>query len=337
MKLKKLYSTVLATTLAFTVVSCGSTEEPAEPVNDTTGNTDEVVQEEVVDEVSDETLSVGLMSSISALPMVIAEEKGFFEEEGLNIDVQTFKAAKDRDAALQAGELDGVIADEVAIAIYNNADMDIVITGNSLGAFTLVSGPNSGITSFEDLKGKSVGISENTAIDYDLDKMLELNGLELTDVERVAIPPMPTRLEMLKSGEIDAAVMPNPFSDDAIAAGGTELAVADGTTLPFISTTAFFRTVTEERAGDVKAYYRALNKAADYINSADKSELEDIAIAQLGYPETMRGNIIIPVFTHNQLPKDEEINDVFDWCRQRGILTKDITAEDVTSTVGIIE
>ena len=61
------------------------------------------------------TLSFGAMGSIDAVPLVIAQEKGYFEEEGLNVNLEIFTAAKDRDAALQAGELDGVLADEAAI------------------------------------------------------------------------------------------------------------------------------------------------------------------------------------------------------------------------------
>ena len=62
-------------------------------------------------------LSFGAMSSIDIVPIVIAKEKGYFEEEGLELDFQLFTAAKDRDAALQAGELYGVIAEEIAMSI----------------------------------------------------------------------------------------------------------------------------------------------------------------------------------------------------------------------------
>ncbi len=337
MKLNKLLSTVLATTLAFSMVSCGSTtesnEESTTPSTETTGADETAEGTEGTLNVSDEVLTVGVMSSVSVLPIIVAEEQGYFEELGLNVKVETFKAAKDRDAALQAGALQGVIADEVAIAIYNEGGINMQITGVTDGAFTLVTAPGSDITTFEDLKGKKVGISENTGIDYTLDLMLTKNGLVREDVERVAVPAMPTRLEMLKAGELDAAVMPNPFCDDAIAAGGFALATEDEKST-FISTTAFLQETIDERPDDIKAFYMALDKAVEYIKTADRNELEDILIASCGYPETMKGNIIIPDFrSPSLLPSEEEVNAVFDWCRERGLVTSDLSATDVLNPI----
>ncbi len=340
MKFKRVLSTILATTLAFSLVACGS--ETASESTEGAEGTEETATEETADEtateeptLSGETLTLGIMRSSSQLPLFVARDQGYYEEEGLTVDLQVFNAAKDRDAALQANELDGVISDEVGIAIYQNGGIDMKITSATDGSFILVTAPESNILSFEDLKGKSVGISENTAIDYTLDAMLIANGLTSTDVERVAIPAMPDRLEMLKTGQIDAAIMPNPFADDAMAAGATQLAVADGTDIPYISTVAFLSNVIEEKGGDVAAFHRAYDKAVEYINANDVTMFEDIIINELGYPEAMRGSIVIPTFKPTTLPSEDEVNNVFDWSRERGLLSSDITATDVLSDVGI--
>ncbi len=125
-----------------------NTQEPA------TTQTDETI-----------TLNFGAMGSIDAVPLVIAQENGYFKEEGLNVNLEMFTAAKDRDAALQAGQLDGVLADETAIAIYQNSDMDMQITGSTSGYWTLVATTESNIKSAADLKGKKIAISQNTMID----------------------------------------------------------------------------------------------------------------------------------------------------------------------------
>ncbi|MBQ6819705.1 MAG: ABC transporter substrate-binding protein, partial [Clostridium sp.] len=118
MKFKKLLTTFMALAMVGTMAGCAKTE--TEEVKET------------------KKLSFGAMSSIDIVPIVIAKEKGYFEEEGLDLDFQTFTSAKDRDAALQAGELDGVIADEIAISIYQNSGIDMKITGQTNGAWTLV-------------------------------------------------------------------------------------------------------------------------------------------------------------------------------------------------------
>lgn len=334
MKLKKILSIALASVIGLTLVGCGETEsintEDSESVNEIS----EEDGEEDIEPIAEDVLSIGIMGDISTLPIIVADEYGYFEEEGLDVDIQIFKAAKDRDAALQAYELDGVISDEVAIAIYQNADIDMKITGYTEGAFILVSSPNSGITTIEELEGKTVGISENTAIDYTLDYMLEESGLPLDYVERVAVPAMPTRLEMLKVDELDAAIMPNPFAYNAISAGGTELMVVDESNR-FISITSFLQDVLDNRSSDIETFYKAVDKATEYINSSDISEFEDIIIDVIGYPESMRGSISIPKYRTYCLPSEDEVNSVFDWCREHGLLSIDIEAKDVIVDLGI--
>ena len=314
MKLKKIIALAMTAVMTASMVACGSKKE-------------EVQTEKT-------KLTVGVMGSIDAVPLVIAKENGYFEEEGVDLDLQIFKAANDRDAALQAGELDGVLCDETAISIYQNSDIDMKITGTTNGSWTLVAGKDSGITSLSDLKGKKVGISKNTMIEYLADDIALSNGLEVSDIEKVAIPAMPARLEALKNNQIDAAILPAPFNDTAVADGGVEITKIYNKDI-MISVTAFLQEVIDKDANVIKGFYNAYNKAIEFINSNDISEYEDIIISTVGYSEDMRGNIVLPEFKTNYLPAEENVQNVLDWSKEKGLLTKDITAKDVMSDVGI--
>lgn len=314
MKLKKIIALAMTAVMTASMVACGSKKE-------------EVQTEKT-------KLTVGVMGSIDAVPLVIAEQNGYFEEEGVDLDLQIFKAANDRDAALQAGELDGVLCDETAISIYQNSDIDMKITGTTNGSWTLVAGKDSGITSLSDLKGKKVGISKNTMIEYLADDIALSNGLEVSDIEKVAIPAMPARLEALKNNQIDAAILPAPFNDTAVADGGVEITKIYNKDI-MISVTAFLQEVIDKDANAIKGFYNAYNKAIEFINSNDISEYEDIIISTVGYSEDMRGNIVLPEFKTNYLPAEENVQNVLDWSKEKGLLTKDITAKDVISDVGI--
>ena len=314
MKLKKIIALAMTAVMTASMVACGSKKE-------------EVQTEKT-------KLTVGVMGSIDAVPLVIAEQNGYFEEEGVDLDLQIFKAANDRDAALQAGELDGVLCDETAISIYQNSDIDMKITGTTNGSWTLVAGKDSGITSLSDLKGKKVGISKNTMIEYLADDIALSNGLEVSDIEKVAIPAMPARLEALKNNQIDAAILPAPFNDTAVADGGVEITKIYNKDI-MISVTAFLQEVIDKDANAIKGFYNAYNKAIEFINSNDISEYEDIIISTVGYSEDMRGNIALPEFKTNYLPAEENVQNVLDWSKEKGLLTKDITAKDVMSDVGI--
>ncbi|WP_418222755.1 ABC transporter substrate-binding protein [Clostridium isatidis] len=273
-------------------------------------------------------LSFGAMSSIDIVPIVIAQEKGYFEEEGLDLDFQLFTAAKDRDAALQAGALDGLIADEIAISIYQNSGIDMKITGQTNGAWTLVVGKDSGIENLSGLKNKKMAISENTMIDYLSDYIATENGVSADEIEKVAIPAMPARLEALKNKQVDAAILPAPFDDTAVADGGKALAKIDNADIT-ISAFGFTQEEIDTNGDAIKAFFAGYNKAVEYMQNTDIKEYEDILIETVGYSEDTRGNIVLPELKLNYLPKVENVQAVFDWSKKKGIIDKDLKAEDV--------
>lgn len=323
--MKKKLSLVLCIMMSMMAVGCGSGQSSTEPKSEQTA----------VSEGERPSLKVGLISSISALPLLIAEEQGYFEADGVDVDIEYFKSASDRDAALQAGELDGVLCDETAIAIYQNADLNMQITGKTDGGFVLMAGGSTGIEKVEDLVGKKIAISQNTVIEYVLDQLLIQAGVDVSSVEKVSIPSMATRLELFMNGELDAALMPSPFSDTALANGAIALEQIESDSDLYISVTAFNQDVIDEKSEALVSYYKAYNEAVDYINGTDVSAYEDLIIDTIGYPEEMRGHIVAPTFNHNTLPTVSNVESVFEWCKEKGLLTKEIRPEEVLSHVGI--
>ncbi|KPU46209.1 putative ABC transporter periplasmic binding protein precursor [Oxobacter pfennigii] len=314
MKFKRLFALLTASIISVSMIACSPS------------NTGESTDKK--------TLNFGAMSSVDVIPMVIANEKGFYKEEGLDINLQIFKSAQDRDAAFQAGSLDGIIGDEVAICLYQNADFDVKILGNTDGDFMLVAGAQSGIKSMKDIKGKKVAISEKTVIENTLDVLLEKNSLTPEDVVKTVIPAMPTRLEMLRTNNVDAALLPEPFSTLAIKDGGILLGSA-GSLSTFPSVTAFTQQAIDAKSDEIKAFYRAYDKAVDYINNTPVSEFEDIIIKAVGYPEDMKGQIVLPKLRKNTLPAESEIQAVIDWAKKKGIIQKDLNPKDMTYDINV--
>ncbi|MFZ5969695.1 MAG: ABC transporter substrate-binding protein [Bacillota bacterium] len=291
-------------------------------------------KETAADPTSKQTLNIGAVSSVDVIPIIIADEKGFFEKEGVTVNFQPFKSAKDRDAAFQGGTLDGIICDQIAISLYHNADFDVKITGITDGDFNLVANPSSGIRSINDIKGKSVAISEKTVIEYTLDKMLLNNGMEPTDVQKIMVPPIPTRLEMLRNNQVDVALLPEPFSTLALKDGGILLGSASDEGLS-PSVTAFTQEAIDTKASEIQAFYRAYHEAVDYINRTPISEYEDTIIKTVGYPEEMKGKIDLPTFRKNVLPTEAEVQSVIDWTVKNSLVTKTLHPKDLMSEIGI--
>lgn len=313
-KLRKLLLTITASFLVLSLSACSPAKETSVAKN--------------------KTINFGAMPSIDAVPIVIANEKGYFKKEGIDVNLQTFKNSKDRDAAYQAGSIDGVICDYIAVSLYQNADFNVKITGATDGDFMLVAGAKSGIKSINDIKGKSVAISEKTAIEYSLDKILENNSLKPTDVKKSVVPAIPTRLEMLSNNKVDAALLPEPFSSLAINDGGILLGSA-GKLNSFTSVTAFTQKSIDDKSNEIKAFYKAYNEAVDYINSTPISEYEDTIIKTVGYPASMKGKITLPKFRKNTLPTEAEVQSAIDWTVKNGLVKKTLAPKDLMSDIGI--
>lgn len=313
-KLKKILSAVTASILMVSLSACSSTKQ--------------------TETTSKQTLNIGAIGSIDVVPIVIANEKGLFKKQGVEVNFQPFKSSKDRDAAFQGGNLDGIICDEVAVCLYQNADFDVKITGVTDGDFMLIANSKSGIKSISDIKGKSVAISEKTAIEYTLDQILEKNSIQPKDVKKSMVPAVPTRLEMLRNNKVDAALLPDPFATLAIKDGGILLGSASKLA-SYPSVTAFTQKSIDEKSNEIKAFYKAYNEAVDYINSTPISEYEAIVMSTVGYPDDMKGKIALPKFRKSTLPSEAEIKTAIEWTTKNGLINKSLSPKDLINDIGI--
>jgi NitT/TauT family transport system substrate-binding protein len=316
--IRKISVICLAMVLAISFSACSSASQS--PVDNT--------------QKQSQVLNFGAMASVEMIPIIMADENGYFEKQGVKVNLQYFKNSKDRDAALQSGNLDGIISDEVAVALYQNASLDVKITGLTDGNFVLVASPDSGIKAIEDIKGKSVAISEKTVIEYTFDNIMGKNSLDPKVVQKSIIPAMPTRLEMLRTGKVDTALLPEPFATLAIKDGGIVLGSANEADM-YTSITAFTQNSIDNKSNEIKAFFKAYNEAVDYVNNTPISKYEDVIIKTVGYPQDMKGQIILPEFRKNVLPSEDDIQSVIEWTKKNNLLNKELSPKDLVSNIGI--
>ncbi|MEG0772503.1 MetQ/NlpA family ABC transporter substrate-binding protein [Clostridium sp.] len=315
-RLKKLIALISVAIVTVALVGCGAKE-----ITNSEGDKDNKTEEK-------QKITIGAMSSVDVIPFVVAKEKGYLEKNGVDLDLQVFKSAKDRDAAFQSGALDGVFTDIVAVALYQNGGFDVRIAGVTDGDFMLVAGKDSKVKTIGDVKDKKIGISEKTVIEYTLDEILKKNSIEIKEVEKTFVPAIPTRLEMLANNKIDVALLPEPFATLAINDGGILLgsASAEGM-LPAVS--AFSKKALDEKSKGIENLYKAYDEAVEYINSTDIKEYENLVIETVGYPETAKGTIKLPKFRKTAVPSKEELQRAIDWAVSNGICSKDIKPENL--------
>ena len=273
------------------------------------------------------TITIGVMMALDSVPIFVAEELGFFADENLQVHIERFSSASDRDTAFQASDHMGAITfDLIALSMYNEAGFDMATVSNTLGLATLVGVP--GMERMEDLRGQTVLIAHNTAMDYVLHTALRQAGMTFDDIVAEGVPSLPTRLEMLRNGHAQAAALPEPFTTIALDEGFYPITNTRALNInPFVI--AFRRSVTEAHPDEVRAFFRALNRAVDFLNSADREEFIDILIDIAGFPAHTRDTLTLPVFPSFDTPNPAFIEDAFAFARYRELLTLPLTAQDV--------
>ncbi len=276
-------------------------------------------------------LKIGVLPDLDSIPLIIAEQNGYFEASGAKITIETFKSAKDRDSALQSGNIDGAISDMLAAAFAAEGGFDVKMTSKTDGSYKLLVNADKGIDSFDKLKGNQIAISENTIIEYATDMMLKEGKLNGEDVEKVAIPQMPVRLEMLQNGKVAAATLPEPLASAAMKNGAVLLNSSDK--LGINPGVLLFTTkATEEKSEEIKLFYAAYNKAVDYLNKEDKSKYIDGLIEKAGFPADVKDVLVLPNYNNAVLPSQKDFTKVINWLFEKGLIKNNYKYDDLVNS-----
>lgn len=271
-------------------------------------------------------VKIGVQPIEDNFPFSVAEKDGLFTKEGVQVQLINFASAQERDAALQAGQIDGEVADILAVALMKKIGTDVKIASIGLGTtpqegrFALLSSPKSTIKNPADLKGASLGISENTIIDYVTDQMLKDKGVSSSDVKKISVPKTPVRMDMLLSDQIQAAVLPDPLAALAQAKGAH--LVMDDTYRNISQTVLLFRTKSiQDNPAGIKAVVRAYGAAGQALTK-NPEQYRALFLEKNQIPEPIKDSYKITTFSKLQLPTEDEVNNVMKWMEERKLITK---------------
>lgn len=278
-----------------------------------------------------EPLRIGIMADIDSLPFMVAESEGLLAKAGPGVELVRFINAQERDAAMMAGQLDGVVSDVLAAALMVAGGFDVKITSATDGRYGLVARPGSTAAAMADMAGAKVGMSINTIIQYAVDRMYTTAGI--TDptgkgaYEAVAIPKMPVRMEMLVTGQVDAAGLPEPFLTAAVQRGGILIAGTDA--LGIDAGIMLFRSeVIGKRLADIKAMYEAYDTAAQLIVAAPDS-YRTFMVEKASFPAEVRDAFRFVRYRRPTMPATGQVQAALDWLDSHKLLKSPVTADSL--------
>ncbi|TCL56251.1 NitT/TauT family transport system substrate-binding protein [Kineothrix alysoides] len=309
--MKKIFTLPLLLTGLFLFASCGK---------DTADNTAAIEKES-------EELTVGILPAESSIPLILAQEMGFFEDAGLKVTLQSFSSPNDRNAAVQAKSLDAAIGDVMTAAAFADNGIPMKITSDISEDFKILSSPNSGITSMEQLSGKKVSLVPNFILEYIMDEFAAEYNFSYEIVE---IPSFSGRSEALMSDQIDGVVFTEPQAG-MLAAQGAHLLGSSKEAGIKGGVIMFTEDTIASKPEAIKAFYSAYNAAIDYMNETDASKYSDL-LAQYQFPEAISGYLASQsgTFAYAGPIAKDPFDHIIEWTRNKELIGKSYTYEELT-------
>ncbi|MBR1204873.1 MULTISPECIES: ABC transporter substrate-binding protein [unclassified Bradyrhizobium] len=161
---------------------------------------------------------VGVLRLSSSAPVFIAQDKGYFRDAGLDVELKFFDAAQPIAVATTSGDVDfGITA--FTAGLYNLAGKGTlkVIGGMSrekagyplIGYFASNNAYAAGLKTPKDLAGKRVAVTQvGSSFHYSLGLLADKYGFRLSDVKVVPLQSLSNAAAALKGETVDAALLP---------------------------------------------------------------------------------------------------------------------------------
>lgn len=253
----------------------------------------------------EETLSlkIGVMPAVDTAPIYLAEEKGYFDELGLDLTIELFNNAGDRQTALQTHAIDGAMTDLIAVTTNINGGFDLKATTLTDGVFPVLVRAG-----YEETPEIKVAMMEVSVSNFLIDEWL---GDDYT-IEKVFINDIPARLEMIKSGQVDMGLFPEPMASNGAANGDLEKRIYTPEDGICPNVMAFTDKALTEKEEAIARFHEGYNKAAqDLMENPD--EARTLLIEKLNLNPAIQDDIILPTYSLAHLPEEAYIQKIMDW------------------------
>ncbi|WP_454616217.1 ABC transporter substrate-binding protein [Bradyrhizobium cenepequi] len=176
---------------------------------------------------------IGVLRLSSSAPVFIAQDKGYFREAGLDVELKFFDAAQPIAVATTSGDVDfGVTA--FTAGLYNLAGKGTlkVIGGMSrekagyplIGYFASNNAYAAGLKTPKDLAGKRVAVTQvGSSFHYSLGLLADKYGFKLSDVRVVPLQSLSNAAAALKGETVEAALLPASTARPLMDTNGAKL------------------------------------------------------------------------------------------------------------------
>ena len=253
------------------LAGCGGDTANGGSANTPTGGTETTSGNSETPNTSVETvdINIGYMPNYGGLwSLMTAKEKGFFEEEGLNVTLTQFEDGPTIIAAMENGSVNFGYIGQGAHKLCVQGNATIIALSHISNGDALIGGP--GITTVEDLKGKTVAYSSGTSSEDILRNSLTAHGMTMDDITPMDMDAASVVTAML-SGGVDACATWSPNSLTILDQMSDATKLTDNLTFAdttvslasWIATPSYLEANHDVAVRFVRALFKAMDYAAD--------------------------------------------------------------------------
>lgn len=276
-------------------------------------------------------ISIGIGPFMSGFDVRYAVNKGYFKEQGLDVNLVVLTAGSQAVPQLLGGQLHFAQVDTIVAVTARSRNVPVVITAQNIiggtrperGYGNLIVPATSGIQSVKDLAGKSIAVNQINGSAWAFTRgTIDAAGADSAKSNFLEVPP-PQLLAALQQGRADAAVIAEPLAATAVAQGMKVLANVEATTVPSLPVFAFISSEAWARANPetVRKFNVAIDRAHRELNENPALALE-IAKSATQLPPDVLGRVHFPVFGTGGMDPSQ-LQKVVDFAVKYGLVPKD--------------
>ena len=285
--------------------------------------------------------------SIFYAPMYVAIEEGYFEDEGIKLDLVTGFGADKTMTAVLSGEADiGFMGSEASIYTYNEGANDYVVNFAQLtqraGNF-LVAREEMPDFEWEDLKGKLVlGGRKGGMPEMVFEYILRKNGIDpQKDVTIDQSIDFGSTAAAFSGGQGDFTVEFEPNATALEKEGKGYVVASLGTDSGYVPYTAFSakKSYIDDNPDIIQGFTNALQKGMDYVQTHTPDEIAEIIKPQFKETDLDTLTTIVTryydqdTWKENLIFEEESFNLLQDILEDSGELSKRSPYEDLVTTI----
>ncbi|AMB42170.1 nitrate ABC transporter substrate-binding protein [Paenarthrobacter ureafaciens] len=280
-------------------------------------------------------VTAGVIPIVDSAPIWLGKSKGFFEEEGLDLDIKTGSGGGAILPAVVSGSYDFGMGNTVSVLLARDKGIDVKFVSNeatTAGApkSQAVIVPNdSPIKKPADLAGKTVAVlGISGSVDTTIRALVDADGGDSSTMKFVEIAPSEVQAAVEKK-QVDAGWILAPFLQKAVAEGSRVVSYNFSEFSPNFTLAGYFATndTVKNRPKVVESFNKALAKSVAYAqehpdevrqivttytkNTVEQLESMDLPTFTVDFDMEAEGKLADVVHKYGMVKQKPELGDIF--------------------------